>query len=94
MKLKNAPIVEAVVDIDCDMPPGFDLVAQEMAARDAYNTEYPKFRAIFPSTIALRRKGVNPRSIRRIGPFSRYNFSMMMASSLYNCGRRGFRSIG
>jgi len=27
LKLANAPIVEAVIDIDCDMPLGFDLAA-------------------------------------------------------------------
>lgn len=44
-KLAKAPIVEAVVDIDCDMPPGFDLAALEGAARERFLSEYSKQRA-------------------------------------------------
>lgn len=43
LKLANAPIVEAVLDIDCDMPPGFDLAALEEPARQALRSQYPKF---------------------------------------------------
>jgi uncharacterized protein (TIGR04255 family) len=44
LKLKNTPIVEAVLDIDCDMPPSFDVSALEETARDAFRESYPKFR--------------------------------------------------
>jgi uncharacterized protein (TIGR04255 family) len=43
-KLRNPPIVEAVVDIDCDLPPGFDLGALEAVSRTALRDQYPKFR--------------------------------------------------
>lgn len=43
-RLRNPPIVEAVLDIDCDMPPGFDLTAVEPPARDAFRESYPKAR--------------------------------------------------
>ncbi|MBI2316726.1 MAG: TIGR04255 family protein [Betaproteobacteria bacterium] len=43
-KLKAPPIVEAVLDIDCDLPPGFDVAALETAFRDAFRGRYPKFR--------------------------------------------------
>ena len=33
LNFRNAPIVEAVLDIDCDSPPGFDLSALEERAR-------------------------------------------------------------
>jgi uncharacterized protein (TIGR04255 family) len=42
LKLAKAPIVEAVLDIDCDMRPDFDLSTTETAARDAYSDAYPK----------------------------------------------------
>lgn len=42
LKLAKAPIVEAVLDIDCDMRPDFDLSTTEAAARDAYRDAYPK----------------------------------------------------
>lgn len=41
-KLAKAPIVEAVVDFDCDMPPGLDLAALEGAVRAEYGAGYPK----------------------------------------------------
>ncbi len=44
LKLASPPIVEAVVDIDCDMPPGLEIKTLESAARDAFQAQYPKFR--------------------------------------------------
>jgi uncharacterized protein (TIGR04255 family) len=41
LELTTAPIVEAVVDIECDMPPKFDLIALEDAAKKAYQDKYP-----------------------------------------------------
>jgi uncharacterized protein (TIGR04255 family) len=47
LRLKNAPIIEAILDIDCDMPPTQDLKALETAAREAYRPSYPEFRELF-----------------------------------------------
>ena len=47
LKLAKAPIVEAVIDIDCDMPPAFDLAALEGPARKVFLAHYPKFRSQF-----------------------------------------------
>lgn len=44
LKLDNPPIVEAVLDIDCDMTPGWDLGTIEADARDAFRDGYPKNR--------------------------------------------------
>lgn len=44
LKLAHAPIVEAVIDLRCDMPPAFDLTGLEKQARDIFRAEYPKFR--------------------------------------------------
>jgi len=44
LKLASPPIVEAVVDIECDMPPGLEIKALESAARDAFQAQYPRFR--------------------------------------------------
>ena len=44
LKLKAPPIVEAVLDIDCDMPPGLDFSVLETPARDAFRDHYQKFR--------------------------------------------------
>ncbi len=42
LKLDHPPIAEAVLDSDCDFPPGFDLRACEEAASKAFEDRYPK----------------------------------------------------
>ncbi|AHF94360.1 hypothetical protein OPIT5_13205 [Opitutaceae bacterium TAV5] len=39
-RLKHAPIIEAIVDIHCDLPPGLDRAAFEAAARTAFGKAY------------------------------------------------------
>jgi uncharacterized protein (TIGR04255 family) len=46
-KLNHPPIVEAVLDFDCDMPPGFNLDALEEIARSTFRAQYPKFQPQF-----------------------------------------------
>lgn len=43
LQLSAAPIVEAVLDIDCDMPLTMDIAALEAPARAEYGEQYPKF---------------------------------------------------
>jgi uncharacterized protein (TIGR04255 family) len=43
-KLRNAPIVEAVLDIDCDTPPGVELATLEELALERFREHYPKMR--------------------------------------------------
>jgi uncharacterized protein (TIGR04255 family) len=44
-QLPRAPIVEAVIDIDCDYVPGTLVTTFEKSAREAFKDAYPKFRA-------------------------------------------------
>jgi uncharacterized protein (TIGR04255 family) len=44
-KLPNPPIVEAVLDIECDLPPGQKLTALEGPASECFRDRYPKKRA-------------------------------------------------
>lgn len=44
LHLANPPIVEAVLDIDCDLPPGHNLTSLETEARDIFGGTYPRFR--------------------------------------------------
>lgn len=46
-KLKNPPIVEMVLDIDCDMPPGQQMKSLEPLAKEAFRAQYPKLAPIF-----------------------------------------------
>ncbi len=47
LQLLDAPIVEAVLDIDCDMPLTMDIAALEESARAEYGEQYPKFQPQF-----------------------------------------------
>jgi uncharacterized protein (TIGR04255 family) len=47
LKLARPPIVEAVLDIDCDLPPNRLLASLEVPAREMYRDRYPRFRAHF-----------------------------------------------
>jgi uncharacterized protein (TIGR04255 family) len=42
--LTRAPIIEAVLDLDCDLPPGQQLPALEQPARERFTDRYPKMR--------------------------------------------------
>lgn len=40
-KLAQPPIVEAILDIDCDLPPNLDIVALRDPAKSAFAADYP-----------------------------------------------------
>src|ERR1700686_5337353 len=46
-QLDDAPIIEAVVDIDCDMPPDFNLAAMESAGTKRFGGAYPHLKKSF-----------------------------------------------
>ena len=53
LNLKVPPIIEAVLDIDCDMPPLLDIAGLESSARNAYRDRYPKFRTQFMQALRV-----------------------------------------
>jgi len=46
MRLAHPPIVEMVVDIDCDLPADLEIADLEQRARELYSDRYPGFRRI------------------------------------------------
>jgi len=44
LRFENPPVVEAVIDIDCELPEGFDVVSTEELARSAFGDRYPVVR--------------------------------------------------
>jgi uncharacterized protein (TIGR04255 family) len=44
LKLSNPPIVEAVLDIECDLPPGLQIAALQERALNVFRDSYPKLR--------------------------------------------------
>jgi uncharacterized protein (TIGR04255 family) len=66
LKLKSPPIVEAVLDIDCDMRGDFDPFQVEVAAAEWLRPEYPKSRRRFMQEIEVQRKpGAAPQTTAR-----------------------------
>ena len=55
-KLAKAPIVEAVIEVDCDMPPGFELAAMEKQAVDRFGDQYPNRRSQFVQEAIIETK--------------------------------------
>ena len=62
-KLSKAPIVEAVLDIECDLPPGQQIESLETAACDRLRDHYPKFRTQFVQEHKTETKGGDPPQI-------------------------------
>ena len=60
LKLANAPIIEAILDVDCDMPPGQQIASLEKVARDAFRSEYSKFRTTLIQTHQIETKADQP----------------------------------
>jgi uncharacterized protein (TIGR04255 family) len=67
LSLKNAPIVEAVLDLDCDLPPSIDFAALQDAVKDTYSDKYPTFRPLFFQEAKIESKSAAPpeMSVRR-----------------------------
>jgi uncharacterized protein (TIGR04255 family) len=63
INLKSPPIVEAVLDIDCDMSPTFALGELEATARDAFSDHYPKFRTQFIQALQVEATADRPPNV-------------------------------
>ncbi len=65
--LANPPIVEAVLDLDCDLPPSVDFAAVQNAVGDTYGDRYPTVRPLFLQEAKIESKSDAPpeMSIRR-----------------------------
>jgi uncharacterized protein (TIGR04255 family) len=63
MKLLHSPIIEAVLDVDCDMPPKFDLLALEKTLSASVKETYPKSRKVLLEQHRIERKGDQPSNI-------------------------------
>lgn len=62
-KLANPPIVEAVLDIECDLPPGQQLSALEGPARDCFRDRYPKVKTQFVQEHQIASKPGEPPNV-------------------------------
>ena len=68
LSLSSAPIVEAVLDIECDMPPAIEIASLESHARDLFLDQYPKFRTQFVQEHEIKQEsGASPKMSVRQG---------------------------
>ena len=58
--MPRAPIIEAVVDIDCDLPPGLNPHGLQEAATEALRERYPKFRQQLVQQHVFKQQGDKP----------------------------------
>ena len=67
-KLANPPIIEVVLDIDCDLPPAQKITELEKPAHAALGDRYPKFQRVhFQETQIESKTGVLPQISARMG---------------------------
>lgn len=62
-KLPNPPIVEAVLDIECDLPPGQEIAATEESGRTVFGDRYPTFRTQLLQEHQIEMKSGEPLAI-------------------------------
>lgn len=60
MRFPFPPIVEAVVDIECDLPPNFNLMAIEASANAAFQADYPQSKKRYVEQHLFQPRGEEP----------------------------------
>jgi uncharacterized protein (TIGR04255 family) len=53
----HPPIVEVIVDIDCELPPGVNLADLETSARDSLRDGYPQLQKRLLQQVQIRQQG-------------------------------------
>ena len=88
--LTHPPIVEAVVDFDCDLPPGVELKALEGSAREKFADRYPSMqpRLMQEMRFQIGTDGASNPSMRH--GFEAFLFSQTDRKQLVQVRRTGF----
>ena len=90
LKLLHPPIVEAVLDVDCDMSPAFDLAALEKASREAFQDQYPKFRTQFLEEHPIEQKADQPTQVSAQRRLQAFQFLQEDEKQLVQVRMQGF----
>src|SRR6266849_1154777 len=88
--LTNAPIVVAVVDLDCVMPPGLDITALEAQARDAFADRYPRVRTLYLEEAQIEQRADAPPQISERRGIQGYQFWQVDEKQLVQVRAQGF----
>jgi len=90
LKLDNPPIVEAVLDIECDMRPGWQLSSVEASAREAFSDSYPVFQPQYFQEHHVEVKPGTPPTASMKQSISAYQFMHKDKKQLVQCRVHGF----
>ena len=88
--LKSPPIIEAVLDIECDMPPAFHLAALESRAHDTFRDQYPKLQKQLIETHSFVKKGEEPPTISATQGLQAFQFLKDDGRQLVQVRAEGF----
>lgn len=89
-KLAKAPIVEAVLDIECDLPPGQQLADMEEPAKRLFVPQYPKLTKQFIQTHEFTAKHQGPAEHSVRGGLQSFRFSHDDGRQLVQVRAQGF----
>lgn len=88
--LGNAPIIEAVLDIDCVLPTSFKLEDVEVAARDSFRSEYPKLKKQFLLQHSVKHPAEGPAEVSGSKALQALQFLKEDEKQLIQLRRNGF----
>ena len=88
--LENAPIIEAVLDINCTMPAALKLETVEDAARDAFRADYPKFRKQLLLQHSIKKPAGGPAEVSGSNALQAFQFLKDDEKQLVQLRNNGF----
>jgi uncharacterized protein (TIGR04255 family) len=88
--LGKAPIIEAVLDIDCVLPTSFKLEDVEVAARDSFRSEYPKLKKQFLLQHSVKHPAEGPAEVSGSRALQALQFLKDDEKQLIQLRRNGF----
>jgi uncharacterized protein (TIGR04255 family) len=90
VKLRKAPIVEAILDIDCDMRPDFDFEGAVNSAADSFKHSYPVQRARHFAEHQIKQDGTTDPQVSIRGGIDASQFFAEDEKQLVQLRRQGF----
>ena len=88
LKLTNPPIIEAVLDIDCDMPPDLDIAKLEPVAFPRLKDQYPEISNLYRQQITAKLDAPEKASIQ--GSIEAIRFLHKDKKQIVQLRREGF----
>jgi len=90
LELPNAPIVEAILDVDCDMRPDFDFEGAVNSAADSFKPSYPVRRARHFTEHEIKQDGTTEPQVSVKGGIDAAQFFTEDEKQLVQLRRQGF----